>query len=198
MRIRFMGTENLNCLSPFTIDLDILDQDPLVWMRTPIKEAYNPHASLKQVFADGWKKDDIGLVGIPRPCSDFPSTVNSAEENQVTEQAVNTLSPPRSTEKVKDADAWRKAFEDSEVVIDTGLKQPASQTSGVCGLPSHIVEAQKMQEKNILLRAKEKARQEVNHVDIERVVEIGRIRERKAGSYINRNDDKMQTWIRVV
>ena len=76
-------------------------------MRTPIKEAYNPHASLKQVFADGWKKDDIGLVGIPRPCSDFPSTVNSAEENQVTEQAVNTLSPPRSTEKVKDADVPR-------------------------------------------------------------------------------------------
>ncbi|CAF9936865.1 MAG: hypothetical protein ALECFALPRED_006992 [Alectoria fallacina] len=76
----------------------------------------------------------------------------------------------------------------SEVVIDIGLKQPASQTLGVCGPPSHIVEAQKMQEKHILLRAKERARQEVIHVDLKRKVEIERIRERKAGSCIKRND----------
>lgn len=83
-------------------------------------------------------------------------------------------------------------------MIDTGLKQPASQTSGVCGPPSHIVEAQKMQEKHILLRAEEKARQEVIHVDIESVVEIEQIRERKACSYIKRNDSKMQKRISVV
>ena len=55
-----------------------------------------------------------------------------------------------------------------------------------------------MQEKHILLRAEEKARQEVIHVDIESVVEIEQIRERKACSYIKRNDSKMQKRISVV